>query len=99
MQGLVGQETAVVSVQDRHNQLVSSISQRLKWAAGANPTLQQVLEQFEDSSAERSSVIEVMQSFISTETGIVYKTSSMLLWVYSKNVFQKYLYETSYKKG
>ena len=40
-------EGAIKAVQDRADTQQNSVSQRLKWAAGANPTLHNVMHEFE----------------------------------------------------
>ena len=49
----------LASAQSRHQQVEKLITQRLKWAAGANPTLSQTLQQFEDALSDNTSMIEV----------------------------------------
>ncbi|KAJ8319497.1 hypothetical protein KUTeg_004588 [Tegillarca granosa] len=58
MQALVNQESGLVSCHAHYVQLESSIVQRLKWAAGANPSLNLVLQQFEESSSYRKQLFE-----------------------------------------
>ena len=60
VQTLVQQETTLSAVQERHLQLEGSVTQRLKWAAGANPTLSQVLQQFEEALAAKNRFLQVM---------------------------------------
>jgi biopolymer transport protein ExbB/TolQ len=59
VQSLMSQESALVSIQERYIQLESGIEQRLKWAAGANPTLGPVLKHFEQAIADRKTLLEV----------------------------------------
>jgi PI-3-kinase-related kinase SMG-1 len=59
MQGLLGQESGLDTCQTHYTHLESSIVQRLKWAAGANPSLNLVLQQFEECSAYRKHIFEV----------------------------------------
>jgi hypothetical protein len=59
MQALVSQESSLISVQTRYSQLEASVVQRLRWAAGANPTLNLVLKQFEESANYRKLIYEV----------------------------------------
>ncbi len=47
------------SVQEKLAQLESSIEQRLKWAAGANPSLNPILENFEHTLKDRKRLIVV----------------------------------------
>lgn len=49
-------------VQERLAHLESSIEQRLKWAAGANPSLNPILENFEQTLKERKRLIVVGES-------------------------------------
>lgn len=59
MQALASQETGLVNCYSHYIQLESSIIQRLKWAAGANPSLNLVLQQFDDASTLRKLLYEV----------------------------------------
>ena len=59
MQTLMSHESAVGSIQERHLSLEGSITQRLKWAAGANPSLNQVVQQFEEALSARNILIQV----------------------------------------
>lgn len=59
MQSLVGQESGFGSCHARYAQLEASIIQRLKWAAGANPSLNLILQQFEEDSTYRKQLYEV----------------------------------------
>ena len=59
MQALVSQEANLTSCQGQYTQLESSITQRLKWAAGANPSLNLILQQFDDASVLRKQLAEV----------------------------------------
>lgn len=58
MSSLLTQENNLVCCMERYNQLESSITQRLRWAAGANPSLNMVLTQFEEESAGRKTLYE-----------------------------------------
>ncbi|XP_052059400.1 serine/threonine-protein kinase SMG1-like isoform X1 [Mytilus californianus] len=58
MQSLLSQESGLGICQTHYTQLESSIIQRLKWAAGANPSLNLVLQQFEECSVYRKHVFE-----------------------------------------
>ena len=60
VQALVSHETPVVAIQERHLVLETSITQRLKWAAGANPSLSATLQQFEETLAENSAILQVI---------------------------------------
>ncbi|XP_064619648.1 serine/threonine-protein kinase SMG1-like isoform X2 [Lineus longissimus] len=59
VQSLISQEAALVAIQERYIQLESGIEQRLKWAAGANPTLAPVLQHFEQAIADRKRLLEL----------------------------------------
>ena len=52
-------EVTVAANMERHLQLELSITQRLKWAAGANPSLNQVMGQFEESLAATRALLQV----------------------------------------
>lgn len=49
-------EQSMPNLMDRYAQLQSSIEQRLKWASGANPALNIVLQEFGDAVSERKAV-------------------------------------------
>ena len=59
MQSVMNQETNLASCQGHYGQLESSITQRLRWAVGANPSLNLVLQQFEDATTMRKHQAEV----------------------------------------
>lgn len=59
MQSVVSEEQSLALCQSQYTQLESSITQRLKWAAGANPSLHLILQQFEDASTVRKQLAEV----------------------------------------
>ena len=44
---------------EKHAQHESSVTQRLKWAAGANPSLSNTLRDFEDSCRKRDHLVRV----------------------------------------
>ncbi|KAH9498432.1 Serine/threonine-protein kinase smg1 [Bulinus truncatus] len=52
-QALMSQESLITSCQERYSQMEASISQRLRWAAGANPSLNIVLSNFEKAALYR----------------------------------------------
>ncbi|KAH3864467.1 hypothetical protein DPMN_027485, partial [Dreissena polymorpha] len=58
MQAVVSEEQQLGQCQAQYATLESSITQRLKWAAGANPSLNLVLQQFEDASHIRKQLAE-----------------------------------------
>ncbi|XP_078611831.1 serine/threonine-protein kinase SMG1-like isoform X2 [Branchiostoma floridae x Branchiostoma japonicum] len=57
VQTLVQLDSAVGSVQERSTQLEAGIAQRLKWAAGANPSLQTMLMDFEEAQNNRNTLL------------------------------------------
>ena len=59
MQALVQMDTAVKAVEERFVGQESSIEQRLKWAAGANPALNPVLQNFEKALNDRKKLLSV----------------------------------------
>ena len=46
-QALLAHEPLISAINERHEALEATATQRLRWAAGANPTLQATLQQFE----------------------------------------------------
>ena len=52
-------EGAINAVQERSTSLHSSISQRLKWASGANPSLNAVLRKFDEAVTDRNKIYAV----------------------------------------
>ena len=59
VQGLLQLDTAVKAVEEKFAPQESSIEQRLKWAAGANPALNPVLQEFEKTLSERKQLLAV----------------------------------------
>ncbi|XP_070580922.1 serine/threonine-protein kinase SMG1-like [Ptychodera flava] len=59
VQMLTSLETALNTVHERYSTLEGSITQRLKWAAGANPSLNPVLQNIEEAMEKRSSFLTV----------------------------------------
>lgn len=59
VQSLVSLDVSMSTVQEKLGQLESSIEQRLKWAAGANPSLNPILENFENTLKDRKRLILV----------------------------------------
>ncbi len=56
----IGQiEYSFPGLMDRYSQLQSSIEQRLKWAAGANPALNAVQQNFENAAEKRKEILQV----------------------------------------
>jgi len=49
----------LAAVNERHEHLEKTVVQRLKWAAGANPTLGQTLQLFEEALKETAAIVEV----------------------------------------
>ncbi|XP_048245963.1 serine/threonine-protein kinase SMG1-like isoform X1 [Haliotis rufescens] len=64
MQSLLSQEGVIAGCEDRYSQLEGSITQRLRWAAGANPTLNFVLQQFEEASNRRKMSLETESKMV-----------------------------------
>ena len=52
-------ETAMANIKEHYVGLENTIMQRLKWAAGANPTLQSVIKQLTDALAENNKTVQV----------------------------------------
>ena len=52
----------MTSIQSHYEQLKKTVLQRLKWAAGANPSLAQTLIQFEEALAVDKVLLEVVSS-------------------------------------
>ncbi|XP_077980517.1 serine/threonine-protein kinase SMG1-like [Glandiceps talaboti] len=59
VQMLTSLETAINGVQEKYSTLEGSIQQRLKWAAGANPSLNSVLQNIEEAMEKRTSFVSV----------------------------------------
>lgn len=56
----IGQiEYSFPNLMERYSQLQSSIEQRLKWAAGANPALNTVQQNFEKATEKRKQILAV----------------------------------------
>ena len=49
-------DAALVAIQERHTQIEASITQRLKWAAGANPSLNPTMVSYEETLANKNSL-------------------------------------------
>lgn len=47
VQSLVSSESSLAANREKFTGLVTSVGQRLRWAAGANPSLAGLLDQFE----------------------------------------------------
>ena len=58
-QHLPSLEGAITAVHERATVQQNSVSQRLKWAAGANPTLHNVLHEFEKAVRDRATTYAV----------------------------------------
>lgn len=59
VQGLIHMDSVVKGVEEKLAAQESSIEQRLKWAAGANPALNPVLQNFEQTLAARKMLMTV----------------------------------------
>ncbi|GFO31315.1 serine/threonine-protein kinase smg1, partial [Plakobranchus ocellatus] len=58
VQLVLSQEPNLTACQERYMQMEASISQRLRWAAGANPSLNTVLDSFEKAASSRKNFVE-----------------------------------------
>ena len=58
----MNQETNLTACQSHYTQIEASIMQRLRWAVGANPSLNLVLQQFEDATSMRKHQGEVSKN-------------------------------------
>lgn len=70
VQGIIALDPVIVAMQEKYAQLELSISQRLHWAAGANQSLQVILEKFELASQERSELLVVLSSLYSVKNSM-----------------------------
>lgn len=52
-------EQGIPALMERYSQLQSSIEQRLKWASGANPALNVVMQNFAQAASERKAMLVV----------------------------------------
>ena len=59
MQSIIQVEFNYTNLLERYAQLQSAIEQRLKWAAGANPALNQVHQDFEKAAENRKFLLLV----------------------------------------
>ena len=59
VQSLAAYDMPMTSLAEKHAQLEASVTQRLKWAAGANPSLSCVLRDFEDICSKKDTVLQV----------------------------------------
>ena len=59
VQNLAAVDSQVNACAERHAQHESSVKQRLKWAAGANPSLSNTLKDFEESCHKRDHLVQV----------------------------------------
>uniref|UniRef100_A0A2C9LZC5 non-specific serine/threonine protein kinase n=1 Tax=Biomphalaria glabrata TaxID=6526 RepID=A0A2C9LZC5_BIOGL len=57
-QALLSQESLITSCLERYSQMEASVSQRLRWAAGANPSLNAMLNNFEKAALYRKKCID-----------------------------------------
>lgn len=62
---LSSQEGQISSCQERYVSLESQVIQRLRWAAGANPSLNTTLQHFQDASAGRAHFLEEESQVVS----------------------------------
>lgn len=59
VQSLIHIDSVIKGVEEKFTAQESSIEQRLKWAAGANPALNPVLQNFEQTLAARKKLMVV----------------------------------------
>lgn len=52
-------EQSIPALMEKYTQLQSSIEQRLKWASGANPALNSVMENFDQAVSEKKATLMV----------------------------------------
>ncbi|XP_077868684.1 serine/threonine-protein kinase SMG1-like [Saccoglossus kowalevskii] len=57
VQRLTSLETTLTGVIEKYTALESSVSQRLKWAAGANPSLNPVMQNIEEAAEKRNNFL------------------------------------------
>ena len=57
---MLAHESLISDVHEKCCQLQLSIAQRLKWAAGANPQIAALLQQFDDSAVGRTATVQVL---------------------------------------
>ena len=55
---------AITSILDKINSQQFRISQRLQWAAGANPALNAVVDEFERATNRRKQILQVRPSVL-----------------------------------
>ena len=63
VQGLIHMDSVIKGVEEKFGTQESSIEQRLKWAAGANPALNPVLQNFEQTLAARKKLLAVSLNY------------------------------------
>ena len=59
LSSLSAQEGLIAGCKERYSALEGHVMQRLRWAAGANPSLNTTLQHFQDASTARAQVLEV----------------------------------------
>ena len=57
VQSLIHMDSVIKGVEEKFSTQESSIEQRLKWAAGANPALNPVLQNFEQTLGARKKLM------------------------------------------
>lgn len=73
-------DSVVKGVEEKFSAQESSIEQRLKWAAGANPALNPVLQSFEKTLAARKKLMTVSsKSFVSILVNFNFMDTNYLL--------------------
>jgi len=63
MQSINQVEQGMPALMDKYTQLQSSIEQRLKWASGANPALNSVMDNFDLAVNEKKTRLMVCSIF------------------------------------
>ena len=82
-------EVPVTTVLDKHSQLESSVTQRLKWGAGANPTMSAVLKEFEEILVKKESVMTVSLFWLNND----------LIWNFMKFIEEGVVHRGEYGRG
>ena len=59
LSSLSAQEGLIANCKERYAALENHVMQRLRWAAGANPSLNTTLQHFQDASTARAQILEV----------------------------------------
>ncbi|XP_076458807.1 serine/threonine-protein kinase SMG1-like [Babylonia areolata] len=70
LSSLSAQEGQITSCQERYVNLEGHVTQRLRWAAGANPSLNTTMQNFQDASTARASLMEEESRLVSEVVNI-----------------------------